>query len=186
MTPDTRERLTYRIDRRDVLTEVGEAWAPFARDNQAPQLADVVGQSLWDHIADDTTRQVYRDLMARVRDGREVTFPYRCDAPATRRFMRMTMRPARDRGVEFESVVERAEARDASPLVYGPPAGPPGTSGVIVRVCSWCRRVHVRETWQEVEVAVEQLGLFAGGPVPSMTHGMCEDCYASVMAAGGL
>lgn len=41
-------------------------------------------------------------------------------------------------------------------------------------------------TWQEVEVAVEWLGLFGGGPAPSLTHGMCEDCYARVMAADGL
>lgn len=182
----TLDRLTYRVDRGDVITEVDEAWAPFARANQAPQLENVLGQSLWDHVADDTTRQVYRDLLSRVRSGHEVSFPYRCDAPALRRFMRMTMRHGHDRGVVFESVVERTEPRPASPLVDGAPAGPPGSSGVIVRVCSWCRRVHVKETWQEVEVAVERLGLFAGGPAPSLTHGMCEDCYARIMAAGGL
>lgn len=182
MTPD---RVTYRIDRRDVLTAVNDAWAPFARSNEAPQLTDVLGQSLWDHVSDDTTRQVYRDLLVRVRNGHEVAFAYRCDAPALRRFMRMTMRQAPDSGVEFESVVERTEPRPPSPLIDGPGTGP-RSSGVLVRVCSWCRRVHVRETWQEVEVAVERLGLFAGGPAPSLTHGMCEDCYARVMSAGGL
>ncbi|MBA3949498.1 MAG: hypothetical protein H0X44_06065 [Acidobacteria bacterium] len=177
------DRLIYRIDRGDVIASVNDDWGPFAQANQAPQLTDVVGQSVWDHVADDTTRQVYRDLLARVRAGHEVTFPYRCDAPALRRFMRMTMRPEPDRGVLFDSVVERTEARPPSPLLEGPPAG---SSGVIVRVCSWCKRVHVRETWQEIEVAVERLGLFAGGPAPSLTHGMCEDCYARIMQAGGL
>lgn len=189
MSSAPHQRLTYSIDRSDTIAAVNDAWAPFARANQAPQLADVLGQSIWDHVVDDTTRQVYRDLMTRVRDGHEVTFPYRCDAPALRRFMRMTMIPAPDRGVVFQSVVERTEARAASPLVDGAPAGAPGSpgsTGVLVRVCSWCRRVHVRETWQEVEVAVEWLGLFAGGPAPSLTHGMCEDCYARVMEADGL
>lgn len=189
MTIVEHDRLTYRIDRHDVIADVNDGWAPFAQTNHAPQIADVLGQSLWDHVADGTTRQVYRDLLARVREGHEVTFSYRCDAPALRRFMRMTMIPAPDRGVVFQSVVERTEARAVSPLVDGPAAGqpgPPGSSGVIVRVCSWCKRVHVRETWQEVEVAVEWLGLFGGGPAPSLTHGMCEDCYARVMAADGL
>ncbi|MDQ3171420.1 MAG: hypothetical protein M3Q55_14895 [Acidobacteriota bacterium] len=175
-------RLIYRIDRGDVIADTNDAWAHFAQANQAPQLSDVLGQSLWDHVSDNTTRQIYRDLIARVRAGHEVTFPYRCDAPALRRFMRMTMRPAPDRGVLFDSVIERAEARPAPPLLGGPAAG---SSGVIVRVCSWCKRVHVRETWQEVEVAVESLGLF-DGPAPALTHGMCEDCYARIMQAGGL
>ncbi len=183
MTIPGHERLTYRIDGRDVIAAVDDAWAPFAQANQAPQITDVIGQSVWDHVADDTTRQVYRDLLARVRAGHEVTFPYRCDAPALRRFMRMTMRQAPDRGVLFDSVIERAEARPARPPLDGLAAG---SSGVIVRVCSWCKRMQVRETWQEVEVAVERLGLFAGGPSPALTHGMCEDCYARIMQAGGL
>lgn len=172
------ERLTYRIDRRDVISDVHGAWAAFATANGAPQIANVLGQSLWDHVSDDTTRQVYHDLLARVRTGHAVTFSYRCDAPDLRRFMRMTMREVAAGSVEFDSVVERTEAR-AVPSLLDTPAG--GTSGIIVRVCSWCKRVHVRETWQEVEVAVERLGLFTGGPAPSLTHGMCEDCYARVM-----
>lgn len=104
-------RLTYRIDRGDVIAAVDDAWAPFARANEAPHLADVLGRPLWDYVSDDTTRQVYRDLLARVRAGHDVTFPYRCDAPALRRFMRMTMRPAPERGVVFESDVIRTEAR---------------------------------------------------------------------------
>ena len=176
------DRLTYRIDRGDVITAVDDAWAPFARANGAPQLADVLGRPLWDYVSDDTTRQVYRDLVARVRAGHDATFPYRCDAPALRRFMRMTMRAAPQRGVVFESEVVRTEARPVPLLLDQKPAG---SSGVIVRVCSWCKRVHVRETWQEVEIAVERLDLFAGGPSPSLTHGMCEDCYARVMQAEG-
>lgn len=183
MNAPARDRLTYRIDHRDVIAAVDDAWTPFARANEAPHLADVLGRPLWDFVSDDTTRQVYRDLAARVRAGHEVTFAYRCDAPALRRFMRMTMRPAPHRGIEFDSVVERAEPRAAVPLFEGTSAG---TSGVTVRVCSWCRRVHVRETWQEVEIAVDWLRLFAGGPMPALTHGMCEDCYARVMRDGGL
>ena len=107
------------------------------------------------------------------------------DAPALRRYMRMTMRPLPRGGVEFDSLVDRIEPRSPALLTQAPPP-PVCASGVVVRVCSWCKRVHVRETWQEVEVAVEWLGLFAGGPSASLTHGMCEDCYARVMADGGL
>ncbi len=46
------ERLLYQIDRDDVIAAVDDAWAPFAQANQAPQLTDVLGQSVWDHVAD--------------------------------------------------------------------------------------------------------------------------------------
>lgn len=182
MTISGQERLTYRIDGRDVIAAVNDAWAPFAQANQAPQLTDVVGQSVWDHVADDTTRQVYRDLIAGVRAGRIVTFTYRCDAPALRRFMRMTMLPEADGGVAFDSVIERAEPRPPVALLDSTSGEP---SAMVVRMCSWCKRAYVEGGWHEIEIAVERLGLFSGGPMPGLTHGMCEDCYARVTAEDG-
>ena len=181
MTSLPHDRLAYRIDRSDVITAVNDAWEPFAQANDASHLANVLGQSVWDHVSDDTTRQVYRDLIAGVRRGRTVTFTYRCDAPGLRRFMRMTMLPEPDGAVGFDSIVERAEPRAPVPLL-APPDDRPGSD--VLRMCSWCKRVHLDEAWREVEVAVERLGLFHGGPMPGLTHGMCEACYARVTAAG--
>src|SRR5262249_54871616 len=76
--------IVYRIDRGDVIAEVGGAWLAFALANYAPELAPekVVGRPLWDFVVGPTTRQLYRDLLARARSGRAARFPFRCDGPA--------------------------------------------------------------------------------------------------------
>lgn len=92
--PTPADLLTYQIDSADRITSVSGSWDLFAAANDGGTRAtDVVGHSLWDFVVHNTTRQVYRDLIARVRGGRPVTFSYRCDSPTLRRFMRMTMRP---------------------------------------------------------------------------------------------
>ena len=48
-------------------------------------------------------------------------------------------------------------------------------------ICSWCKRVDVGDDkWAEVEDAVRDLELFNGTLLPTLTHGMCLDCLASI------
>lgn len=170
-------RVTYHIDRLDVLTDVGHAWAEFATSNGAPKLAaGVVGRSMWEFVVDETTRQVYRDLLVRVRLGRAVRFEYRCDAPAARRFMQMTMAPRGQFGVSFDSLTLKTEARPEVPVGSG---AAPGDG--LLRVCSWCKRVDVAGEWDELEVAVSRLALFATSRAPTITHAMCPECLATMM-----
>jgi hypothetical protein len=104
-----------------------------------------------------------------------VTFDYRCDAPALRRFMQMRMRPAEEGGVDFDSVTLRVESR--APVAPALRTG----DGPVVRMCSWCNRVECRDTWLELEAAAEQLGLFAASCPPSLSHTMCPPCFARFM-----
>jgi len=172
------EQVSYDIDRHDEISGVRGSWNEFARSNDASQLAaqTVVGRPLWHFVAGDETRHVYEDLIRRVRTGKRVAFSYRCDSPALRRFMRMTMTPADADVVEFDSVTLRTETRPPVALLAAP-----AVSDGMLHVCSWCKQVLVDGEWAEVEVAVERLGLFAGGPLPSLTHGMCPTCLAKMM-----
>lgn len=173
------ERVSYQIDGDDAIRWVGASWNAFAVSNGAPKMDDrVVGCSIWTFVSDETTRQVYRALIARVRTGHTVTFSYRCDAPSLRRFMLMTMTPNAGQGVAFESVTIRTETR--VPLVFRVEVQP--GSDLMLRVCGWCKQVDVRGDWKEIDVAVECLGLFAGSPTPTLTHAMCPPCFARVMA----
>lgn len=170
--------ISYHIDGHDEITAVSDSWTAFARSNGGADLADqVVGHSMWQFVCDDTTRQVYRDLLARVRDGRTVTFSYRCDSPALRRFMRMTMNQGPRTGVQFDSLTLRTESR-VPPIVMAPASA---QSDFLLRVCGWCKRVAVGAEWEEVEVAIEQLGLFGGRAPAAITHGMCPACVARVL-----
>lgn len=175
------ETVTYGIDRYDVIAYVGGQWATFAEESETPSLNDdLVGRPLWDFVSGDTTRHVYKDLIARARAGRSLSFTYRCDAPALRRFMRMRMLPSGDGGVTFRSTTERTETR--APVALLEPGARAGR--VIVTICSWCKRARVEGGWHEVEVAVTRLGLFDGGPMPGLSHGMCDECEARVTESG--
>ena len=175
------EVVSYQIESHDHITCVSDSWTVFAMSNDAPSLTEhVVGHSLWEFVSDGTTRQVYRGLLVRVRDGRTVTFSYRCDSPSLRRFMRMTMTPRAHDGVGFDSLTLRTEPRVA-PMFMVHAAE---QSDALVRVCSWCKRLAVANEWVEVEVAVERLGLFAGQPLIGITHGMCPGCFARIMGEG--
>lgn len=173
------ERVTYRIDAHDAIVSVGDDWAAFARSNGAPQLADgTVGCSLWHFVSGEMTRLVYRELLARVRRGRPAEFAYRCDAPALRRFMWMTMRSAGQGAVDFDSVTLRTEVR--VPPVPG--VTPELAIAPSVRMCSWCKQVAVAASWQELDLAVERLGLFDATAAQSVTHTLCPPCLARFTA----
>jgi len=172
-TPD---RLVYRVDAGDAIAWVGPGWLEFARDNDAPELepSSLLGRPLRTWVAGSSVWQLYALLLQRVRlTGRAVTFAFRCDAPALRRFLTMTMTPLAEHGIEFDSVLTRAESRAPMPLLDRRLA----RSERFVTVCSWCKRVKVTEgDWREIETAVEPLRLFGTAGLPMLTHGICPSC----------
>ena len=95
----------YWIDSTDQLTHVNAAWSAFADANEgrAVHPDQVIGRSLWDFLTDRTTKQLYQDMVRRVRrGGLPIRFQFRCDAPACKRLLAMEI--ARDGidGVQFK------------------------------------------------------------------------------------
>lgn len=170
--------LLYCVDENDRLERASDSWDLFAaaNDGQALLWERVEGRSLWDFVSDPTTRGLYSDLLARVRAGRPVTFPFRCDSPGHRRFLRMDMRPAAGGRVEFLVRAEAIEPRPLQPL--------PAPGGML-RVCGWCRRVAAPGGWLELEDAARELGLFERARLPRATHGICGPCERRVNEALG-
>lgn len=166
------EPIVYRIDGEDTIVFVNEAWQRFAVENGAPALArGVLERCLWDYVDGVEVAMLWRELVARARDGHTLTVPYRCDAPAQRRHLVMALAPLPSRGVQFASTVALVEDRDPIALLsryYGP--------GVPVRSCSWCRRFDVGG-YVEVEEAIVRLGLLEQDQRP-ITHTICDDCAA--------
>lgn len=170
-------RVIYEINAADELVAIGADWVRFAEANEAAHLADhVVGRSLWDFISGATTRHVYRELVNRARAGQTISFDYRCDSPALRRFMRMTIIARSDGAVAFDSVTMRIEQRSAALPSLISVVGEP-----VLRMCSWCKRVEVSQSWEEVEIAVERLGLLSLTDPPLISHAICPPCYDRIM-----
>ncbi|MFN2317744.1 MAG: PAS domain-containing protein [Gemmatimonadales bacterium] len=177
--PDSPD-IVYRLDASDAIVAVSESWDPFARANAGEQVTAqaVVGRPLWDFVTDPTTREIYRQVLAKIRSGARVQFTLRCDGPACRRRLEMTVTPAGDGGAEFRSRTLSIEDRQAQPL-----AGESATEGdELLRVCGWCKRVDADGQWLEVEEAMEALQLLERPVLPRITHGMCPACHDRMLA----
>lgn len=173
--------MVYRVDHLDRITYVDEQWGSFAAANGAGELAvgAITGTRLWDHLSDPTTCHLYQLILGRIREqGRGMRIPFRCDAPASRRFMELSLNPLPGQDVELVSKTLREETRDRVALLDSSVP----RAGELIRVCSWCKRVATPE-WLEVEAAVRKLGLFDGPVLPPLSHGICEDCHAAVLDA---
>jgi hypothetical protein len=176
-------RIRYAIDAADKICFVDDAWGVFAVANDGAELtrSAILGRSLWDCISDHTTRTLYRRVVARVRQGQIAELSLRCDGPSCRRLMEMTIRPAADGGVEFETRTLSAEDRATVPLM----SRTAPRSSEMLRMCAWCNQVNIGtavDQWVEVEAAMEHLRVFEHDAPPQLTHGICEPCLAHMMA----
>lgn len=181
MTEET--PICYRVNERDELIFVNDAWETFALANEGTGLAsaDVLQRPLFDFIADETTRLLYRDILRRVRAGYPVQFPFRCDAPAQRRWHEMTIILTEPGIVEFTTCLLRSEDR-AIPSLFLTSSTP----SAMLRMCSWCKRVEMgNQQWVELEEAVRRLNLFEQMQLPQVTHGICNRCLVSLKKSWG-
>ena len=179
----------YRLDAHDVITRVNTAWRTFASENGAPTLAKTaVGTSLWAHVGGTETRRLYAAVHATVRAaGRSVTLPYRCDAPAERRWMQLTVRPLGRGHLQVVSTLVRRAAR--TPVLLLDPTQPRGEWPLLV--CGWCSRVRtaaqggvgtsVSVPWVNVETL--PAGLVGAAALPRLMHDVCPDCADEVRTA---
>ncbi|MEZ5318957.1 MAG: hypothetical protein R2752_16270 [Vicinamibacterales bacterium] len=171
----------YAIDAADRLSTVDDGWAAFAKANDGAHLLPpgIIGRSLWDAISDHTTRDLYREMVDRVRRGLgPIALTFSCDAPGERRRLHLRM-VAGERGAVAFEVRMHTHARAPQRLldVHARRAG------ALVEMCSWCKRVvGPGKRWLPVEEAVEALALFTQASLPPLTHGICPDCYDLVLA----
>jgi hypothetical protein len=132
----------YGIDEQDRIAFVNPAWDEFAADNGARHLqsGSVISRSIWDFIADDGTRFLYREIFKRVRAGHPTRFEFRCDSPDRRRLLEMDARLIMGQGIGFRLRTLSLEDRPRQPLL----GEARKLSGEILRMCSWCKRVPER------------------------------------------
>ncbi len=176
----------YQIDQWDRIGFANQEWFDFARENQAMALEPgaVIGSSLWDHIADDETRHLFRIVLRKVRDtGKPVVLPFRCDSADRRRFMEMKIIPMSNRNIGFSSRILRQEPREGVRLLETEAAR---TDEFLV-MCGWCKKVFLPENrWAEVEEAVRVLQLFDAPRLPMISHAICNDCSSSFAREVGI
>jgi hypothetical protein len=165
------------------------SWDRFARENQAPELADpsrIMGMSMEKAIDGTETRQIYRELSELLWNGTKdaVSFAYRCDAPDVRREMRMTMTPilvgGGVRGILYHSHTVHANPRPAIGL-FARSAARDSDSGLpLLGVCSYCKDVRFPEGDKEGQwVTPERYYQLGGSELVALSHGVCPTCYSA-------
>jgi hypothetical protein len=180
----------YWIDANDVVVEVGQSWAEFARDNEAPELAVPASErTLWTYFDNSEIRELWRLLVDRVRvleKGAEV--PLRCDAPHARRWFNMTITPEPDGRVHFRCVLTFEEARVPVSLLDTQSERDDGLEPV--PLCGWCGRAQHDSRWLDIEEAVQAGRLLERASMPPISHGICASCRdemsAELLVPGGV
>lgn len=170
----------YRINASADLVYVDENWAGFLAENGSGRTVPdaFLGSCLWNHFSDASTINLYQALIARARRlDREVIVPFRCDAPDRRRYMQMHVRSVAAGEIEFCSVLLREEPRTAVALLNSRAL----RSQEMIRMCSWCKKIHVGDSWREVEEAIGILNLFEVPSLPRITHTICRDCAEEIL-----
>lgn len=177
MTRESTEVSIHRIDSRDCITFVNEAWLTFAEVNDAPDLTRdrVLGKPLQQFLQGDVVLDLWRILIGRIRQrGQPMLLPFRCDSPDQRRFMEMTLSPISRDEVEFACRLLRSEQRE--PVVVLDRTLK--RSDQWLTMCAWCNRFLMGDSlWLEVEDVVRRMGLLDQIVIPKLTGGVCPHCY---------
>ncbi|WP_455375017.1 hypothetical protein [Kaarinaea lacus] len=175
----TADCIIYHINNDDKIVHLSENWQAFANNNMVGILSaeNVLNKSVFDFIADENTRQLYKMLFNRVRSERvSVQLPFRCDSPVKRRYMSMEISPLDDSLIVLKSCVLREKIREAV-LLLDPDIE---RTDDYLTICGWCKKVKVNDGWVEVESAMKLLNLVGESRLPNLSHAICDDCHESL------
>ncbi|MDP5240393.1 hypothetical protein Q9Q94_12695 [Uliginosibacterium sp. 31-16] len=174
---DESAELVYQIDQDDLLIFFNAQRDAFAEDNDCADLVsrNICRTSIWQFIHDAETRHLHQILLKKVRtEAVMLDLEFRCDSPVLRRFMRMQICGKESGRVEYRCRIIRTEPREPVVIASAPVTG----CGPLLRLCSWCKKMDVgRDSWMEIEDAVNFLGLFSLTEIPPITHTICADCF---------
>ncbi|SLM32508.1 conserved hypothetical protein [Desulfamplus magnetovallimortis] len=170
----------YIINQENIIITTSQNFYFFAHNNEAQELVEnsIIGQSLCSFIGGKETKELYRLLIERVRsEKREISIPFRCDSPTIRRFMKLHIKRLNETMVRFQGCLIKEEKRTKIDLldITIP------RNDTLLRMCSWCKKVYVNDSWLEVENAIRELDLFGSICLPALTHGMCDKCREMLM-----
>ena len=157
----------------------------------------VLGRLVYDSIAGEQVRDLYRDLHGAVWACRRpgVSFFYRCDTPGAERLMHMSMRLIQDEqdkaGILYHSILVNQVPRVPIPLFASQLSlsHHPEEGGLpIVVMCAFCQNVgwppHHGATPNEWISAAEYYRRGGGSDV-LISHGACEPCVERVLNEDG-
>jgi hypothetical protein len=169
----------YEIDASDQIVSCNEGWEAFAVENGGEKLRFelIEGRSIWGFVADASTTDLYKRLIAHARKGNAIKFTFRCDSPTRLRLLEMKIAPTKPDRVRFTTKILNTAEKDSDNILFAEV----GESSDPIVVCSWCGRLNIyRQTWQDIDVAVAKVKIFERSKMPPVSHGICTDCLKNM------
>ncbi len=174
-------RFTLGLDPANRLVRLPSEWETFTEMIGAPGLERerVLGRPVGWFMDDETVRECFRLMWERARlEGRSARIAARCDGLDENRALQFTSTPTAAGALECSWTILRGPAATITPAVQRHRF----REGEHLRMCSWCRQVHLGMMWHRLDSAAPALGLLDHTPLPPITHGICPECFAVVMA----
>lgn len=177
-------------------------WNAFARANNGHSLIDgetVLGRSVFDCVAGKEVRACYQRCFAAILDERLefIRVMSRCDTPAARRRLWITMRPVQFRrrvgGLLVQALVVSEELRPPVDLFDCAALGVAAASRPVLpmlTMCSCCQNVRFPPGSAECAgewITAEDYYRNGGDTAVHVSHGLCPDCFAlteAILPAG--
>lgn len=176
--PSTEYTLTYWLDKREVIVEVGSGWSRFAQENDAPGLqpSRVIGRNLLDFVSGDVTRMYVHTLINGARmQGKPLIRQYRCDSPTTRRVMEMRLSMDPSGLLRWEHRLLEASPLP-NPLAFRT-IQETNQARFHVR-CSVCTRLKSPRGWNDPEEIAGPCRE-SDGSIP-VIYGVCPECLGTI------
>lgn len=169
----------YELDRDDRIVECSDTWDSFALENDGEHLVfeKIRSTSIWDHITDAETQDIYRSIFSAARKGKVIQFFLRCDSPTIRRMLSAIVEKAEGDRIRISNLLFREDKR--APLTLR--ADEQDSPRLKIPACSWCEKVRLPEIeWQEVEAAAAWLNKHDLPPRCRMTYTICPNCKRQI------
>jgi hypothetical protein len=184
MVSQTQQVYRYRVNEADVIEFVDGWWLAFAKENNADGLTEssVVGRVIWDFIADEATRKLYREIHDYVRSSANpILVPFRCDSPTLQRFMQLKISKQATGQLLYESKLLRV-VRQKRLALLDPKEDRSENS---LTMCSFCKRSLIgASSWLELENISLKLRMYDQQKVPELKYTVCPDCSSQMQGNG--
>jgi hypothetical protein len=132
---------------------------------------------LWDFITDETTKQLYKDMLKLVREGNFMEFKFNCDSSTKIRLMEMIITPAENGALLFQTRTISINERPEQNVLDRNAA----RTKKLISMCGWCKAIDTgNNDWKTFDIGISMLGLFEQDKLPALSHGICDTCYSSV------
>ena len=143
---DSDSPVIFSVDAQNNIVLTEGSWCTFAEQNDGEHLADILGDSLFDHISDPGMRLFYQGLIGEIREKnlKFISYLYRCDGPEQQRLYRMVVEHENRGVIRFTSFLEHAAKNtQAAYDVYT-------STEFNLHICPNCLKVLVEDVWIDI------------------------------------